>query len=321
MPDEALKLGLLDPKGHLSMFDLVASKSQMVQMQSRLNPRTWEWVLADKAVFYKFAAAAGLPIPRVLGTFHKTTGGWAESGRTLRTAEDWTRFLMEECPPDIVIKPTRSFCGKGVRVLHRQGDVLIDGRGRGWTPAEVVDSLRAHSKSAHVIQERIFNHEDLAVLSGGPGLQTIRLMTVLTRSGKPQIVGSFFRAIVGSNWIDNIDMGRTGNLWVTLDSQTGRMLNVTIVGKGIRDVTHHPDTGRQFAGETIPLWPDVVDLAFRAARAMAPVRTIGWDIAVTPTGPVLVEGNFWYGPPNGGRSMKEVFSVLAAELPPKSNAG
>ena len=34
----------------------------------------------------------------------------------------------------------------------------------------------------------------------------------------------------------------------------------------------------------------------RAARAFAPLRTIGWDVAITPDGPSLIEGNVTWDP-------------------------
>jgi glutathione synthase/RimK-type ligase-like ATP-grasp enzyme len=215
----------------------------------------------------------------------------------------------------VVIKPNRSSCGKGVRVFRRQGDMLIDGEGRSWTPEALLESVSAHSKRAHIIQERVFNHEDLAVLSGAAGLQTVRVVTILDRVGDPRILGAFFRAIVGNNWVDNIDMGRTGNLWVLLDAATGTMTEATMVGNGHTQVTHHPDTGREFAGQVIPMWAGVLDLARRAARAVWPVRTVGWDIAVTPSGPVLLEGNVWYAPPNIGQPMRDVFEAMHSTLP------
>jgi hypothetical protein len=41
----------------------------------------------------------------------------------------------------------------------------------------------------------------------------------------------------------------------------------------------------------LPFWHEVVDLAYRA-HAVFPTRLIvGWDIAILPDGPCVVEGN------------------------------
>ena len=322
-PREALSLGLLDPTSHVESFDKLSSKTEMYRVQARLNPRSWEGVLSDKGMFYRFAKASGLPVPRLLGMFDRDKGGWSFSGRVLDCEEAWADFFLQECPPDFVTKPGRSSYGEGVRVFRRQGDVLVDGEGQGWAPAALIESLRADPKSSHVIQERIFNHEDLAVLSGGLGLQTVRVMTYIARSGEPVVLAAFFRAVVGSNWIDNHVHGGTGNLIVDVDHRTGILLKAQreSPGLGFVEITRHPDTERAMAGERIPMWEDVLDLALRAARAVSPIRTVGWDVAVTPTGPVLVEGNFWYDPPAEGFRMNELYSALAEDTPPARNAG
>ncbi|MBN9282025.1 MAG: hypothetical protein J0H37_07220, partial [Hyphomicrobium denitrificans] len=54
----------------------------------------------------------------------------------------------------------------------------------------------------------------------------------------------------------------------------------------------------ELEGFRLPDWTLVTELALRAARTFLPLRTIGWDIALTPDGPVIVEGNRWWDPPN-----------------------
>ncbi len=40
----------------------------------------------------------------------------------------------------------------------------------------------------------------------------------------------------------------------------------------------------------------IVAEAIDAARKFMPIRTIGWDVAVTPDGPVIIEDNLWWAP-------------------------
>jgi Sugar-transfer associated ATP-grasp len=46
----------------------------------------------------------------------------------------------------------------------------------------------------------------------------------------------------------------------------------------------------------VPMWEAVCELAKKAASAFWPVGAVGWDIAVTREGPVLVEGNTVWDP-------------------------
>ena len=53
----------------------------------------------------------------------------------------------------------------------------------------------------------------------------------------------------------------------------------------------HLLAGAQVKGRTVPLWNEIKDLAIRAHAAFPHRAVIGWDIALTPEGPVLLEGN------------------------------
>ena len=44
------------------------------------------------------------------------------------------------------------------------------------------------------------------------------------------------------------------------------------------------------------LWKESCQLAIETARNFLPLRIVGWDIAITPNGPSIVEGNAWADP-------------------------
>ena len=56
-------------------------------------------------------------------------------------------------------------------------------------------------------------------------------------------------------------------------------------------VLEHPQTGVRFSGFQIPYFHDAVDLATRLHRYFYGVHSIGWDIAIRETGPMIIEGN------------------------------
>ena len=66
-------------------------------------------------------------------------------------------------------------------------------------------------------------------------------------------------------------------------------------GYGLVRVAVHPATGAVLAGRAAPGWEAARALALRAAEAFTPLRTAGWDVAPTDHGPVVVEGNAWWG--------------------------
>ena len=56
-------------------------------------------------------------------------------------------------------------------------------------------------------------------------------------------------------------------------------------------VERHPDTGAPIAGHRLPCWAETMALATAALDAAHDRPSIGWDVAITDDGPVLVEGN------------------------------
>ena len=54
---------------------------------------------------------------------------------------------------------------------------------------------------------------------------------------------------------------------------------------------HHPDSGVYFSGFKIPMYKEAVELVVKAHKALYGIHSIGWDVAFTIDGPILIEGN------------------------------
>jgi len=56
-------------------------------------------------------------------------------------------------------------------------------------------------------------------------------------------------------------------------------------------------------GNEVPLFGEAVALVTKAARVVPEIPYVGWDVAILPDGPVLIEGNYNTGvfqaKPNG----------------------
>lgn len=56
-------------------------------------------------------------------------------------------------------------------------------------------------------------------------------------------------------------------------------------------IKEHPNTGVIFEGYQLPFWEETKKLVTKAHEQLKDIKSIGWDIAITPSGPVLLEGN------------------------------
>lgn len=54
----------------------------------------------------------------------------------------------------------------------------------------------------------------------------------------------------------------------------------------------HPESKKSIVDFQVPLWDEVVALIDQVARVVPEVPYVGWDVAVGPEGPLLIEGNW-----------------------------
>ena len=85
-----------------------------------------------------------------------------------------------------------------------------------------------------------------------------------------------------------------GGLAAPIDRTTGTICGAAmyyhdLLGVAFKD--RHPDSGRRFSGFPIPMLEEAIALGLRAHQAFASLHFIGWDVAVAPEGPILIEGN------------------------------
>ena len=54
---------------------------------------------------------------------------------------------------------------------------------------------------------------------------------------------------------------------------------------------NHPSSGKPFVGFEVPEWNKAISLCTEMAQCVPSVKFIGWDLAYTDNGWVLIEGN------------------------------
>jgi hypothetical protein len=57
----------------------------------------------------------------------------------------------------------------------------------------------------------------------------------------------------------------------------------------------HPATGARIAGARLPCWQETVEMVAKAAGLFPDRIMIGFDVAITDSGPVIIEGNVQQG--------------------------
>lgn len=142
-----------------------------------------------------------------------------------------------------------------------------------------------------VLEPFVQQHPSVSQLSL-KSVNTLRLVTVRHQNGQLSCPFVTSRISVGKGYTDN---GSQGGAWTVL-SKEGK-----VVAPYFSDVPtlqfyeQHPETGFSYLGYEFPYFQESVDLCLRAAERCEAVL-IGWDVAITETGPVLIECNRAPGP-------------------------
>ena len=135
------------------------------------------------------------------------------------------------------------------------------------------------------LEELVVQHEDLNKLCPA-SVNTIRVMTYYNH-GDPRILWMGMRVGSGTSAVDNFS---SGGMVVAIDTENG-CLKGDAIDKVSNTYATHPTTGVQFDGFPIPCFDQIADLVLETAKLEDKILVIGWDVAITPEGPVLIEGN------------------------------
>ena len=205
-----------------------------------------------------------------------------------------------------IVKPRDASHGDGVEKIEAAG-------------VEDWEALlaRLRERGQTLCEEIIRQHPDLNAIWPG-SINTVRMVTIL-KDGKAHVVAAYLRVGNGPRPVDNFN---NGGMVVPLDRETGVIL-CHARDKAGRFYECHPVTGTRFQGTRVPMWPEILALLQDAAQVVPSIRYVGWDVAVTPEGPLLVEGNQYpghdiYGLPGQSPDKRGILPNLDAVVPYRS---
>ncbi len=150
---------------------------------------------------------------------------------------------------------------------------------------KLYDELK--SKGQLLVEDAIIQSDDLNEINPYV-VNSFRIVT-LYKDGKAHIINNALRI----NQDDSTVIGCTNDLYLSLGAD-GR-INSNVIDDYANVYDTHPMTGKKFADVKINGVQEAFDMVCEAAEKIPQVRYIGWDIAFSKNGPVLVEGNEYPG--------------------------
>ena len=225
----------------------------------------------DKDRFAEICARRGFPHVPTLAVF--------ERGRQIHPATPFTPDL-----PQIWTKSLRLKGGAGGAKWIRDGEAYRDSGGRRVGAAKLADEF---SKQDCLVQPFVENHPDIAQVTNG-ALASLRIVTGLNERAEAEFIASTIGLPHGAHETS------VAGILCSIERETGRVRQAAFPD-GSR-VECHPDTGLPCMGITLPFWHESIELVRRAHAAAFPrFPFLGWDVALTKDGPILLETNSGWG--------------------------
>ncbi len=174
----------------------------------------------------------------------------------------------------LFVKPLDAYEGKGVQRIEsprNENEIRI-----------LYDRL---VKGKFIIEQELMQHPGM--IFGNKSVNTLRINTLLDKNGEVHFFKPVLRAGIGDAFVDNYN---AGGVEYAVDLKSGI---ITMPGycRGELTQIYHPGTDIRMVGYQVPLWKEVVSNVAEAARHIPKCRYVGWDVAITPNGIELIEGN------------------------------
>lgn len=226
-------------------------------------------VINDKEKFSRFCHVNSIPSPRALAFINKGKVSFKEETKT------WQ---------DIVIKPVSGNMGRGVK-FAQSANGFFQYDGETLTTDQFLQQIAGESQEEPLlIQERLYSHPQLRALSNDY-LASIRMVTFLDDSGTPVYLAALL--LLPHDAITISNEGRT----YPINAETGEILPPSLLPPLAKNRNKIIEECRQVTGHRLPYWDKAKQLALDAHQLLPEYFSLGWDIAITSDGPVILETN------------------------------
>lgn len=172
--------------------------------------------------------------------------------------------------------------GKGIFTFNRVGNSYSDDQNNELN----YSYIKEMSGGEWIIQESVENIQAIKEIYEY-STNSFRVLTYFKPGEGAKVIYSILK--FGNNKAVT-DNAHTGGVYVKVDPKTGN-LDDTAYDEDLNTYKEHPLTKVKFKNKKIPNIDQIVSLAERLGNLFPNLTFVGWDIALTSDGPVVLEGN------------------------------
>jgi putative polysaccharide biosynthesis protein len=242
----------------------------IARFQVRVNPPEYLAMISDKRKTCAILRENGIACADTIVSIGPAGELYDGSGNSVAPAQ--AIKLIAGAGGQLFCKPIDGGTGDGAGVV---------------SSSALNDEFLARARNI-VVQPLFVNHPQLDRIFSGC-LNTVRLDTLV--EGNDVVIGAAALKLGTGN--ARVDNWAKGSIAVGIELNTGRLARSGVTKAEFGRVRYiaHPNTSVIFSSVVIPDWDEVKELARRSALALLPHRSLGLDIAITPTGPLVIEAN------------------------------
>jgi Sugar-transfer associated ATP-grasp len=256
------------------------TKNGILQLINNLRTSPFETdEMSDKALFARCCATHGIPHVQTLAVLEQDQVLWNIDPQQLRH--------------DVFFKRKHGKGAIGAEAFrHVAPDQFLDCFGQVYGMEHLINHVQQGAKGKSMLLQRwLQNHSDISDLARD-SLIAFRVITCVNEHNEFEVTDAMLRILVDlePRWKP---ASADGEFAAPIDLATGRLGFLT--GDNMRTCCRryetHPITNAKVKDRIVQQWPAIAAMV-TACHAIFPHRLmIGWDIALTPDGPVVLEGN------------------------------
>jgi len=241
---------------------------------------SYQILVRDKYIFscYLSSALGACAVPKTLAVIQNDEVVIEPSKEKLSIDEYFSTDKR------VICKIIDGECADSVLLLTVKDRKITNGN----DPISISELKNIFEGNRYLVQEVVTQHDDVNKINPYC-VNTIRIITVRGKSGEINVLAASMR--IGAKKDSFVDNRAAGGMAVGIQ-EDGKLMkygfqHAELGGRNEK----HPVTGLVFDGYQLPYWSEVVSLVKNAHKAIIGLQSIGWDVAITPNGPVLIEGN------------------------------
>jgi hypothetical protein len=272
----------------VSNFDEYAITFKLRDQCLSLNHPDYNPILDDKYLFELFFKKHNFPVTNTLARNSNSLFFMDDDLVQINTPEHFLEFIEGVCSKSrlsesvFIKKQSDSSGGKFIFKISWQK--LKENR------EQLNEIFKVVRSSSFVFQEEVIQHEAISRINPFC-VNTLRIETFTNKDNVSNVFSGILRLGFSDSYVDNTSMG---GAFVGIDFQKGVLKRFALSdfsnGRA-RTYVEHPYSKIAFEGYSIPYFDEIMALVIRASQLVPQVKVVGWDIAIAPEGPLIIEGN------------------------------